>query len=150
MKLPLEYNERKNLRLAKVKQIKIPEIEIDRLAQFLDSSLKRAKYIKALAEFQMIPSIGPKIAQSVIDLGYYSLADMKDQTGAELINRLEKQKGYWHDPCAEDALRCIVHHANHPDSNKNWWHFTSERKKFRVQYGYPQDRPIKPWHERKH
>ncbi|MGN9865984.1 helix-hairpin-helix domain-containing protein [Bacillus swezeyi] len=115
MKLPLTEQERSNLRAARIKMKDTAELELSNLAQALNSPLARAKYIKALAQFQTVPSIGPKIiAQSVVDLGYDSFAEIKHETGADLIIRLEKLKGYWEDPCAEDALRCIVHYANHP------------------------------------
>lgn len=149
MKLPLTEQERSNLRAARIKMKDTAEMELSSLAQALDSPLARAKYIKALAQFQTVPSIGPKIAQSVIDLGYYSLAEIKHETGVDLIIRLEKLKGYWEDPCAEDALRCIVYYANHPGSGKSWWDFTAERKRYRQQYGYPADRPSIPWYEKK-
>ncbi|WFA06519.1 helix-hairpin-helix domain-containing protein [Bacillus sp. HSf4] len=149
MKLPLTDKERSGLRAAKFKVKDTAEMEVKSLAQALGSTMARAKYIKALAQFQTVPSIGPKIAQEVIDLGFYSLADIKDETGADLIIRLEKRKGYWEDPCAEDALRCIVYYANNPGSGKSWWDFTEERKRYREQYGYPADRPSTPWYEKK-
>ncbi|MFD1677829.1 helix-hairpin-helix domain-containing protein [Alicyclobacillus fodiniaquatilis] len=46
-----------------------------------------------------------------------------------------------------DTLRCIVHHANHPDSEKSWFAFTEERKRYRQQFGYPDTRPSRAWHE---
>ncbi|MFB6467840.1 helix-hairpin-helix domain-containing protein [Cytobacillus sp. Hz8] len=115
----------------------------------LQCTEERAKYLRALAEFQTIPSIGPKSAQEVIDLEFFSLEEIKNEEGADLINRLESLYGFWEDPCVEDTLRCIVHHANHRDSGKSWWDFTEERKKYRIQYGYPSTRPQTPWYEKK-
>ena len=85
----------------------------------------------------------------VIELGFYSLEEIKNEEGANLTNRLEEHFGYWEDPCVEDSLRCIVHHANHPDSEKSWWYFTDERKRYREEYGYPATRPAAPWYEKK-
>jgi hypothetical protein len=82
-----------------------------------------------------------------VDLGYYSLDEIKHETGADLISRLEELYGYWMDPCVEVSLRCIVHHANHPDSEKSWYAFTEERKRYRQQNGYPATRPILAWHQ---
>ncbi|MEC0699363.1 helix-hairpin-helix domain-containing protein [Bacillus haynesii] len=149
MKLPLTKEERSNLKTAKVKIKNTAHMDLSALAHALGSSLKRAVYIKALAQFQTVPSIGPKMAQCAVDLGYYSLDDIKHESGADLIIRLEKLKGYWEDPCAEDALRCIVHYANDPESSKSWWDFTAERKRYRERYGYPPDRPSTPWYEKK-
>ncbi|MEH6971237.1 MULTISPECIES: helix-hairpin-helix domain-containing protein [Bacillus] len=149
MKLPLTNHERANLRAAKIKLKDTAEMEIADLAKTLGSPLDRAEYIKALAQFQTVPSIGPKMAQCAVDLGFYSLDDIKNETGADLLNRLEELKGCWEDPCVEDSLRCIVHHANHRGSVKNWWDFTADRKRYREQYGYPAERPSTPWYEKK-
>lgn len=109
--------------------------------------MERAKLLRAFAIFQSVPSIGPRAAQWAIDLGYYSLDEIKQETGHELTNRLEQTYGCWVDPCVEDALRCLVHHANHPTSEKSWFDFTEERKAYRQQYGYPSDRPTRAWYE---
>lgn len=72
MKLPLTKKERSNLRTAKVIIQNTAYMDLSVLAHALGSSLKRAAYIKALAQFQTVPSIGPKMAQCAVDLGYYS------------------------------------------------------------------------------
>ncbi|RFU61195.1 helix-hairpin-helix domain-containing protein [Bacillus sp. V59.32b] len=123
-------------------------MDLSELSRCLQST-ERARYLQALAQFQAIHSIGPKLAQMVIELGYYSLEEIKGEEGAELLNRLEAKIGHWEDPCVEDSLRCVVHHANHPGSDKSWWHFTVERKAYREQYGYPATRPTIPWYEAK-
>jgi hypothetical protein len=148
-KLPLTPEERINLRKSKVKLKEIASMDISHLSFSLKSNIERAKYLHALAQFQSIPSIGPKVSQWVTDLGYYSLDDIKNEDGAELTNRLEEHFGYWKDPCVEDCLRCIVHHANEPSSKKNWWDFTNVRKKYREKYGYPITRPTIPWYDKK-
>lgn len=148
-KLPLTTVERSYLRGSKVTLKEICNMDVVALAHCLQSSIERAKYIHALAEFQSIPSIGPKVAEAVIQLGYYSLIELKDEDGADLLNRLELLCGHWKDPCVEDCLRCIVFYANHPDCNKSWWNFTTARKEYRAQYGYPSTRPALPWHEGK-
>lgn len=148
-KLPLTPEEKLKLKACKVKLKEISRMDISHLTNCLQISIERAKYLRGLAEFQTIPSIGPKVAQRVVGLGYYSLEEIKNEDGAELINRLEELYGYWEDPCLEDSFRCIVHHANHLESEKSWFDFTSERKKYREQYGYPATRPTTPWHDRK-
>lgn len=144
-KLPLTAEEKNNLRAWKVNEI--AHMEIAQLSQCLQSSWERAQYLHGLAQFQMVPSIGPKVAQRIVQMGYYSLQDVRNEDGADLINRLEACIGYWEDPCLEDSFRCIVYHANHPDSYKSWFDFSSERKKFREQNGYPDTRPAIPWYE---
>lgn len=148
-KLPLTSEERINLRKCKVKLNEIAQMDIQQLTACLQSTYERANYLRGLAQFQAIPSIGPKLAQWVTELGYYSLEELKNEDGADLTNRLEVHFGYWEDPCVEDSLRCIVYHANHSDSEKSWWHFTEERKRYREINGYPDSRPTTPWHEKK-
>jgi hypothetical protein len=40
-----------------------------------------------------------------------------------------------------------VNFANTNDTKKMWWDFTEERKKFRIENGYPKSRPQKAWFE---
>ena len=148
-KLPLTSEEKLNLRRCKVKLSEIADMDVSSIAKCLKSSFGRAKYLRALAQFQSIPSIGPKLAQWVTELGFYSLHEIKNEDGANLTDRLEKLFGYWEDPCVEDSLRCIIYHANYPDSEKSWWYFTDERKQYREEYGYPATRPATPWYEKK-
>lgn len=147
VKLPLTLEEKAQLRTSRIKVHDIANMSSVELAQCSGISLERSKYLRALAIFQSIPSIGPKVSQKVVDLGYYSLEEIKNMEGYELINRWEEKCGYWEDPCLEDAFRCIVHHANHLRSDKSWFDFTEERKEYRRQFGYPDTRPHLAWHE---
>jgi AraC-like DNA-binding protein len=103
--------------------------------------------IKALAEFQSVPSIGPRFAHDLISLGYYSLNDLKKKDPTRLYSQLERNIGAWIDPCVEDQFRLVVHYSNHRNTNKNWWDFTEERKSFREKNGYANNRPKKAWYE---
>jgi len=145
-KLPLTNDERSRLRAARLKLSGISTLNSEELAQILSCSDERAGHLHALSIFQTIPSIGPVIAQAVVDLGYYSLDDIRHESGPDLLNRLETLYGYWVDPCVEDCMWCIVYHANHPGSDKSWFAFTDDRKAYRRQHGYPQTRPMLAWH----
>ncbi|MFL5740081.1 MAG: helix-hairpin-helix domain-containing protein [Flavisolibacter sp.] len=103
--------------------------------------------IKALAEFQSLDSIGPKMAHDLIALGYYSLKDLKRRSPVKLYDSLEHLVGVKMDPCVEDQLRLMVYYANNPGSKKNWWDFTPERKQYREKHGYGNSRPKKSWFE---
>ncbi|WP_139990855.1 helix-hairpin-helix domain-containing protein [Paenibacillus paridis] len=147
-KLPLTDAERKMLRQAKIKLGSIAAFTSDQLSISLGSSLERAAILLAYAKFQAVPSIGPSLAQNLIELGFYDLSEIKSsgESGAQLVERLERLHGVWMDPCVEDVMRLAVHHANEPGSGKQWWDFTAERKAYRKLNGYPDDRPIKAWH----
>ncbi len=147
IKLPLTVIEKANLRKNKIKIANILDFSTDELEVLLNSTTERAKEIYALAEFQTVPSVGIKFAEDLVFLGYYSLNELKQKDGAQLTDEYEQKKGYWIDPCVEDQFRLVVYFANTKDSNKTWWDFTEERKKFRAENGYPQSRPQKAWHE---
>ncbi|OPA75354.1 Pathogenicity locus [Paenibacillus selenitireducens] len=140
-KLDLTISERSALRKCKIKTSEIKEYSIHQLSSLLSISVHRARDLKALTEFQSIPSIGPKFAQDLMQLGFYALDDLVGKDGAFLIEELEQLHGIRIDPCVEDQFRLVVHYASNRDSNKQWWDFTEERKQYREQYGYPVDRP---------
>jgi hypothetical protein len=148
-KLPLTDDERKRLRQAKIKLIDVAGFTTDELSTTLNVPKVRTNFLLALAKFQAVPSIGPSLANNLVELGFYSLEQIKSggESGAQLVERLERLHGVWMDPCVEDVMRLAVHHANVPGSDKQWWDFTGERKAYRKQYGYPDDRPSKAWHE---
>ncbi|MFY0758306.1 helix-hairpin-helix domain-containing protein [Metabacillus dongyingensis] len=147
-KLPLTDKEREQLRKGKIKLSEIKEMKANKLAALIEVPNERARELIGLAVFQSIPSVGPKLAHNLaVDLGFSALEDVKNRRGEELVHELEKKYGVWMDPCVEDVMRCVVYHANHPGSNKNWWEFTEDRKKYREIFGYPDDRPVKAWHE---
>jgi len=147
IKLPLTDFEKARLKQKKLKIADILYYAVDELEVLLNTSFERARELHALAEFQTVPSIGIRFAEDLVFMGYYGLDELKDKDGAALTDAYEQKKGYWIDPCVEDQFRLAVHYANTSDSTKNWWNFTSERKKFRIEQGYPPNRPQKPWHE---
>ena len=147
IKLDLTPAEKEKLRANKIKYSEISEYLVDDLVALLDIPEARAKEIRALAEFQSVPSVGIKFAQDLISLGYYSLDELKDKDGAKLTDDLELSAGTWIDPCVEDQFRLVVDYANNRDDRKKWWDFTEERKQFRINNGYPSTRPKKAWFE---
>ncbi|WP_202078939.1 helix-hairpin-helix domain-containing protein [Caldalkalibacillus salinus] len=148
-KLPLTQAERRNLRRMKVKVSEVSQFSLDELSYILDTTPERAREIKGLATFQQIPSIGHELADKLVThLGLYDLEQIKDQEWTELCQSLELKLGCWTDPCVEDQIMCVIHHANHPGSDKQWFDFTEERKAYREAHGYPQSRPKTAWYEK--
>ncbi|CCQ92274.1 conserved hypothetical protein [[Clostridium] ultunense Esp] len=139
-KLPLTPDERNRLRREKMKLSDIADMEPVFLAGILDTSTQRARILIALATFQRIPSVGPRFAQDLVDLGYFSLDELKEADGAKLFDDLERLHGREIDPCVEDQFRLVVDYANNPERGKFWWDFTEERKAYRAQFGYPKSR----------
>lgn len=148
IKLPLTEMEKANLRKNKIKIADILDFAPDELEVLLNATNERAKEIYALAEFQTVPTVGIRFAEDLVFLGYYSLNELKQKDGATLTDEYEQKKGYWIDPCVEDQFRLVVNFANTNDTQKTWWDFTEERKKFRSENGYPKSRPRKAWFDR--
>lgn len=146
-RLDILISEKRKLRANKVKLSEIHHHSVENLRAILGISKIRAMELKALSEFQTIPSIGIRFALDLISLGYYSIKELKGKDPAKLVDRLERQLGAWIDPCVEDQMRLCIHYAEHFDNRVNWWDFTKERKAFRQQYGYPAKRPKRPWYE---
>ncbi|RPF50263.1 helix-hairpin-helix domain-containing protein [Aquisalibacillus elongatus] len=148
VKLPLTPEEKSNLRQAKVKISDLQHCSVEEFIDMLNIPRHRADILKGLADFQSVPSIGYQLAEKLVyQLNIYSLTDIKDQDGADLFDQLEKRLGVWTDSCVEDQIRCVIHYANHPKSDKQWFDFTNERKAYRELNGHPHDRPIKAWYE---
>lgn len=147
MKLPLTDFEKQSLKKNNVKLNEILSYSVDELEVLINASSDRARQIFALAEFQTVPSIGIKFAEDLIFMGYFSLEELKNKNGATLTDEYEQKKGFRIDPCVEDQFRLAVNYANTQDLTKRWWDFTEERKKYRLEKGYPENRPKTAWHE---
>jgi len=146
-RLDILISEKRKLRVNKVKLSEIHHHSAENLRAILGISKIRAMELKAISQFQTIPSIGIRFAQDLISLGFYSIQDLKGKDPAKLVDRLERQLGAWIDPCVEDQMRLCIHYAEHFDNRVKWWDFTKERKAFRQQYGYPANRPKRPWYQ---
>ena len=147
IKLPLTPAEKTRLRQRKIRIGDLLEFAVDEIAGILEVPMTRARELRALAEFQEIPSVGIKFAEDLVFLGYYSVRELAEKDGATLIEEFELKKGYWLDPCVEDQFRLVAHVAKHHDHSKQWWHFTPVRKAYRAAHGYPASRPTRAWHE---
>ncbi|MCC6752940.1 MAG: helix-hairpin-helix domain-containing protein [Saprospiraceae bacterium] len=147
IKLPLTPAEKANLRKNNIKLADVHTFTADELEVLLKATPRRAREIRALAEFQTVPSIGIRFAEDLVFMGYYALKELKNKDGARLTEEYERKKAYWIDPCVEDQFRLVVYFANTCDASKSWWDFAPERKKYRSENGYPADRPQKAWYE---
>ena len=145
--LPLTDLEKASLKRSKVKFSEVLNYAPDELEILLNATPERAREIHALAEFQTVPSIGIKFAEDLVFMGYYSIDELKNKDGAQLTDEYELKKGFRVDSCVEDQFRLAVYFAQTKDATKTWWNFTSERKKYRLENGYPASRPEKVWYE---
>lgn len=147
MELELTESEKNILREKRISRKELAKKTIGEISVLLEVSLERARDIHAICAFQKISSIGIRFATDLVELGIYSLEDLKGRNASDLFNAFELKKGFWIDPCVEDQFRLVVYTAETGDKTKKWWDFTAERKRFRMKHGYPSSRPKKAWHE---
>ncbi|MBA3550963.1 helix-hairpin-helix domain-containing protein [Patescibacteria group bacterium] len=82
-----------------------------------------------LKELQTIPGVGKEIAKDLYDLGYDSVADLKDREPHIMYERLCIKEGRHVDRCVLYVFRCAVYYASHekhdPEKLK-WWNWKDE------------------------
>lgn len=147
-KLPLTPSDRALLRKHKLRVAELHGLTAAELHTRTGLPQPRARELCAHAEFQSIPSIGPRFAEDLLFLGYASLAEIRGHAGADLLEAYERRKGYRTDPCVEDQFRLVAYVAETGDRSRTWPDFTAERKAYRARYGYPADRPEASWTDR--
>jgi len=80
----------------------------------------------ALKDLRRIPGVGKSIAQDLWDLGFRSVAGLKDQNPQTLYEQHCHQKGMLVDRCMLYVFRCAVHFAScetHEAELLKWWHW---------------------------
>jgi hypothetical protein len=147
IQLDLTPEEKKILKLKKAAIKNLVNYAPDELARLLAADEERAAEIRALIEFQSIPSLGYNFARELIDQGYYTLEQLRGKDAVALFDAYEKHCNAWADPCVEDSYRLLVHFIEHRDESKRWWDFTRDRKEYRLVNGFSADRPKKAWFE---
>mgnify|MGYP000867892397 CR=1 FL=1 len=79
-----------------------------------------------LKELQVIPGIGPSIAQDLIDIGIRSIKDLNGKDPKRLYERSCSHQGVLIDRCLLYVYRCAVYYASHtkydPELLK-WWNW---------------------------
>lgn len=133
IKLDLTDLERQKLRSAKIRIADLHLLRPDELAKAIQCTAERAKFLTGLATFQQIPSIGYRMAYNLVYfLNIYTLHEIKEYDPQELFDCIEQRVGERIDPCVEDQIRCVIYYANHPNSTKQWYDFTEQRKADRL------------------
>ncbi len=79
-----------------------------------------------LQEFQKIPGVGKSIAQDLYNLGYRSIAELKDQDPEEIYLKSCELQNQRIDRCLLYVYRCAVYYAStkkpEPELLK-WWNW---------------------------
>lgn len=79
-----------------------------------------------LKTLQVIPGIGPRMAQDLMDLGYVEPSDLKGQDPEMMYRRLLEIRGKPIDRCVLYVFRCAVYFASHQRHDPEllrWWNW---------------------------
>lgn len=79
-----------------------------------------------LRALQVIPGVGPSIAQDLWDLGIRQVADLNKKDPQKLYDQLCAQSGQKLDRCLLYVFRCAVYFASQPNPDPKklkWWNW---------------------------
>ena len=79
---------------------------------------------------QVIPGVGPKIAQELEYIGVHKVSDLKGADPEKLYRDLCKLRGTHIDRCVLYVFRCAVYFSNnkvHAPELLKWWNWTDDR-----------------------
>jgi hypothetical protein len=81
--------------------------------------------------FQVIPGVGPSIAQDFVDLGYSSIKELRGEDPEKIYLDLCRLRGAHIDRCALYVFRCAVYYASHSDHKSEllkWWNWSDNKR----------------------
>jgi hypothetical protein len=82
--------------------------------------------MNVIKSFQVIPGVGPSIAQDLYELGYRSVDELKHENPQEMYDRFCALKGMHIDRCLLYVFRCAVYFASHKSHKPEllkWWNW---------------------------
>lgn len=85
-----------------------------------------------MSDLRLVPGIGAKKEQELMELGYDSLESLKEADPDELYIKACTKQGWQLDKCVLYAFRCAVAFAkdSDPDPEKyRWWYFCDKPQK---------------------
>lgn len=83
-----------------------------------------------LRDFQRIPGIGPSMADDLWELGYRSVAELRDEEPEAMYQRLCELSGAHVDRCVLYVFRCAVYFASNEARDPallKWWNWSDQR-----------------------
>ncbi len=100
----------------------------------LKTSSRSRKQFRTSDDRQLkdLAGVGPATLEDLALLGVHSVAQLAEQKGTELYERLCSVTGVQHDVCCLDVFRCAVAQARDPElpeEQRNWWYWSRLRKK---------------------
>jgi hypothetical protein len=92
--------------------------------------MKTDSRTKTLRELQVIPGVGPSIAEDLYELGIRRVAELKGKDPERLYSRRCTQVGMRIDPCLLYVFRCAVYYSSHTRHNPEllkWWNWKDRK-----------------------
>jgi hypothetical protein len=92
--------------------------------------MKTDSRTEALRELQVIPGVGPSIAEDLYELGIRRVAELKGKDPERLYSRRCTQVGMRIDRCLLYVFRCAVYYASHNRHNPDllkWWNWKNRK-----------------------
>ncbi|MCE9595577.1 MAG: WYL domain-containing protein [Planctomycetes bacterium] len=124
--LELTRDERRALQRAKLTTKQLGGLTADTLHRRTQGEIaaERCAELVSLAEFQRLGSVGAATAGDFLQLGFHTISDLVGRDPRELFVCLQQLTHSKQDPCVEDAFRCAIAQAEHPDLPTPWraWH----------------------------
>ena len=83
-----------------------------------------------IKELKQIPGVGISIANDLINIGIYKIADLKDKDPEWLYHQSNKYAGVVQDRCLLYVFRCAVYYATDPVHDKEklkWWNWKDNK-----------------------
>ena len=87
--------------------------------------------MELLKKFQIIPGVGPNIAQDFVDLGYKSVEELRGENPGKMYQELMSRRKQHIDRCVLYVFRCAVYYASnreHKPELLKWWNWKLERQ----------------------
>jgi predicted RecB family nuclease len=84
------------------------------------------KFVATEQELQIIPGVGPSIAQDLRDLGISKVSELRGRDAEEMFTALCALRGSKIDRCVLYVFRCAVYYATHEPHDPNllkWWNW---------------------------
>ena len=81
-------------------------------------------------EFQMIPGVGPSLAQDFVELGYSHIPDIRNCDPERMYQELCQLRGERIDRCVLYVFRCAVYYASnsvHAPELLKWWNWKDKK-----------------------
>lgn len=79
-----------------------------------------------LKQFQIIPGVGKSVAEDLYDMGFRSVAELRNKNPQKLYDDFCKLRGMPIDRCMLYVFRCAVYfasHEQHDPEKLKWWNW---------------------------